>query len=174
MIYDVISTLFILDAAIDGGFGEKTVIQHNAEHKHPEIDFLEYRFDDWKGDELVSSYPCHIVSVSLFASLSRAGVSGLSKQDVLVSKSEQFTQFSPDLILPEFYRLMPVGRVSTIPRYINYAKDFTKPRIWSGHDICLGPRAELIFSYKAIQSVDLSTIPTCRIRSFSVFHDSNY
>jgi|688.fasta_scaffold516868_2 hypothetical protein len=173
MIVDCITTLFIIDPAVEGGFGEQTIVERNPEIEYPEVVSLEYRFDDWNGDEIVNSFPCHLISARLYESLSRAGVSGLAIKDVLISKSEKFDQLSLEVCLPEFYWLAPIGRISSIPRHISYAKDFAKTNIWSGHDVCLGPRAELIFSPMAMKSIDISLIPTGRIRSFSFFQKAS-
>ncbi|MDX1929929.1 MAG: hypothetical protein SFV81_25605, partial [Pirellulaceae bacterium] len=52
--------LFQLEPSVDGGFGERTVLAKTAEGDVPNVQSLEYSFDDWSGDEIVTSFPCHL------------------------------------------------------------------------------------------------------------------
>ena len=51
---------FILEPEIAGGWGERTVADTGI--FPPTVTALHYRFDGWRGDELLESFPCFIVT----------------------------------------------------------------------------------------------------------------
>ena len=100
---------------VSGGFGPNTiVIKPNPDHHdvtYPRVENLEYVFDGWLGDELITSHPVFIVTKSLADALLNSSLTGFMLSAVITYTSDQFDHFHPGVILPKFLRLMPLGRI---------------------------------------------------------------
>jgi hypothetical protein len=98
---------FIIEPEVAGGLGPHTEMDRSV---HPPIvTKLHYVFDGWLGDEILETFPCHIVTRRLADRLSAANMSGVAFSSVEVSVSEEFEDVHPDVSLPEFVRLVPSG-----------------------------------------------------------------
>jgi hypothetical protein len=164
------TTFFLLRPEVAGGWGSETVVVNRTEtrfgaDKFPVVTKLEYVFDDWLGDDLLESFPCFIVTETLADKLQQNALTGLKFSDVLISASELFEDingadgFSK---LPHFVRLEPQGRVAFDSEY--------EVLNWTGDDICLGERAELIVTEKALDVLKQSNINQCDIISLTNTH----
>ncbi|MGA2404873.1 MAG: hypothetical protein ABSG91_24750 [Syntrophobacteraceae bacterium] len=96
-----------LEPEVAGGFGEHTVIDR-ASGKMV-VRKLHYEFDGWLGDELLESTPCFIVSERLARQIERAQLTGISFDDVEVTKSDQFEELYPNRQIPKFIWLKIQG-----------------------------------------------------------------
>jgi hypothetical protein len=157
--------LFILHPEVAGGLGPATVISNRPrlnldEEIVPKVLELEYRFDGWLGDEILESFPCFIVTEALAQTLSSASVLGLHFGHVYVTKSEQFEEMSSSVALPQFRRLIPAGQVDLGTDRVVYA--------WSGHDLCLTSRSELVVTETALDAMRRHQLSNCDIVELKV------
>lgn len=132
--------LLRLSPEVAGGWGPATIVSNRSEiesgkSRVPVVEFLEYRFEGWLGDELLESFPCFIVTEALARDLTTSGMTGFRLGDVEVSVSPHFEETNPGRVVPAFRRLHIDGRV----RQSNGVR-------WSGQDICLTEKAELVVS----------------------------
>lgn len=76
----------------------------------PRVSRLDYEFDGWPDDDLITSFPCYIVSARLKDALASLKPTGCEFATAGVSKSEQFMELYPNRELPEFTWLKVKGR----------------------------------------------------------------
>ena len=100
-------SFFWIEPEVSGQLGPETEIDSTS--YPPKLSYLHYRFDGWFGDDLVQSFPCFLVTERLARALTEAGISGIKIDDALVDKSELFLELNPELVLPAFKWLKPVG-----------------------------------------------------------------
>lgn len=162
-------TLFRLQPEVAGSTGEGTVITNYDALRAGtalvhDVAELEYTFDDWLGDDLLESFPCFIVTEALAASLERAGLSGLELRDVTISVSELWPQLHGDdptgASLPPFRWLTPTGTLQLEPKETAYTA-------WSGHDVNLSQRAQLVVTDRALEVIRQHTIAHCTIEELA-------
>ncbi|MEX2115122.1 MAG: hypothetical protein WD845_18155 [Pirellulales bacterium] len=92
-----------LDPEVAGHFGPGTITDRST---HPPIvRSLHYVFDGWLGDELLTAFPCFIVTKHMQQLIESANPSGCSFEDVTVSKSDLFEELHAGRQLPQFSRL---------------------------------------------------------------------
>ena len=72
------------------------------------VSFLDYSFDGWDGEQIVTHNNLYAVTVPLRDALSAAGLKGISFRRMKATKSSRFAEFSPDpeAELPEFWQLV--------------------------------------------------------------------
>ena len=98
---------FYVEPEVAGGLGENTVMDIGV---HPPlVTKLHYEMDGWLGDVLLESFPCFIVTSLTRRRLQEAQLSGVSFDDVEVTRSSQFDDIYPGRELPEFAWLKPAG-----------------------------------------------------------------
>ncbi|MBK9529896.1 MAG: hypothetical protein IPO41_16640 [Acidobacteria bacterium] len=155
------NTLFLLAPEVAGGFGDKTVIANQERlkqglDKRPDVTHLEYVFEDWLGDELLTSTPCYILTEPLAAKVRMSDLQGFDLSPLEVSTSAVFSQLHPKgLSLPEFVSLRPSGQAIIGPELTVLD--------WSGDDFCLGERGELVISTKCLRILNLGQLKNCEI-----------
>ncbi|RCS56595.1 hypothetical protein [Parvibium lacunae] len=98
---------FLVEPEVAGGLGEKTVMDSSIHP--PKIQSLEYVFDGWSGDVLLTSFPAYIVTSKAREILERFHASGISFAGVDILKSETFNEFFPEKELPEFFWMKVEG-----------------------------------------------------------------
>jgi hypothetical protein len=90
-----------------------------------EFRFVEFVFDSWDGEDLVTAMDVYVASERLRDALERSGLTGARFEDIKVSKSDYFEvgedAYAADL--PQFYRLDFVGLARG-------------PEIWWTSDVC--------------------------------------
>lgn len=96
-----------IEPEVAGGFGERTEL--DAASHPPRVTRLHYQFDGWLGDDIVTNFPCYLVTDRVREAFSGLGVTGCRFADVEVTTSEQFRQLFPDTILPRFSWLLVDG-----------------------------------------------------------------
>lgn len=177
------TTLYMLQPEVDGGWGDKTVVTNFPEVRSGqammhEVAFLEYRFDDWLGDDLLATGPCYIVTDRLARALRAAGLTGARFDVVEVSTSGQWEDWEdhrqqrPERLrtLPPFERLIPTGEA-------RYRMDGTGVS-WSGDDFCLGvcedwsppPSVEQTLSWRSPYDLVVSGRCLELLRQFQLKH----
>ncbi len=96
-----------LEPEVAGGWGESTVADTSS---HPPIiEKFEYQFDGWSGDDLLTSFPCFVVTEHLANDIKTSKLSGFELAPVLVTKSEEFNELYPNTVLPNFEWLKITG-----------------------------------------------------------------
>ncbi|VTU01725.1 Uncharacterized protein OS=Vibrio parahaemolyticus GN=EN05_23100 PE=4 SV=1 [Gemmataceae bacterium] len=95
-----------VEPEVAGGWGERTVADTTTHP--PVIKSLHYQFDDWSGDELVTSFPCFLITARLARHLPE-GLTGFKLAPVEVTKSDVFRELNPRKRLPKFHWLQVVG-----------------------------------------------------------------
>ncbi|BFO64213.1 hypothetical protein [Chryseobacterium sp. KCF3-3] len=91
----------LIEPEVAGSLGDQTQIDNSF--FPPLIKNLHYEFEGWLGDDLVESFPCYIVTERLRKGIESKQLSGISFDQVLVSKSETFLELYPDRELPNFF-----------------------------------------------------------------------
>ena len=102
-------TFYIVKPEVAGCIGSDTVGDRTV--YPPVIEQLQYEFEDWLGDDVVSSVGVWVGTKSLQEALEAIGVTGLSFKPVDVIKAKQFNQWNPGgLKLPQFLWFDIIGK----------------------------------------------------------------
>jgi hypothetical protein len=99
---------FYLEPEVAGGLGEHTVM--NVKVHPPLVSRLHYSFDGWLGGAILTSFPCYIVTIPAQRALSALGATGMTFDQVEVSRSGLFEDMHPGRQLPEFVWLKVNGK----------------------------------------------------------------
>lgn len=96
-----------LEPEVSGGLGEGTQLDSSV---HPPlVKVLHYKFDGWLGDDIVTSFPCFLVTGRLRDKIENCHLTGVLFSDVMVNTSDLFEELHPDTILPKFYWMKVFG-----------------------------------------------------------------
>lgn len=96
-----------LDPEVAGHLGRDTAMDPSS---HPPVVYsLHYEFDGWPADDLVTSFPCFLVTRQMQKVLEGARPSGCSFADLKASTSEEFEELHPGRPLPSFSWLKVSG-----------------------------------------------------------------
>lgn len=145
--------LLRLEPEVPGQIGNNSIITYK-DGRIDEIKFLHFVFDGWLGDDLVTTYPCYLVSEKLEHALASSDRTGFVFEHAEISVSRTYKQLYPDRIIPNFKRLMMQGTV--------LFKD-SEYWEWSGHDICRGNKGGLVVTEKAYELMKQFNINHCEI-----------
>lgn len=97
---------FILEPEVAGGIGKKSkILYENSKIK--EVLFLDYEFEGWLGDDILTTHPCFIISESLCDIIKVSDLKGYQLQKIDISFSDFFLEVHNKKILPNFIRLLP-------------------------------------------------------------------
>ena len=99
---------FFIEPEVAGGLGHHTILDSSTHP--PKIEKLHYTFDGWLGDVLLESFPCYIVTKSVGNKMLQADLTGFSFDKVETSASDEFAEFYPARVLPEFFWLKVTGK----------------------------------------------------------------
>lgn len=91
----------LIEPEVAGSLGDQTQLDNSF--FPPLIKNLHYEFEGWLGDDILESFPCYIVTERLRKGIESEQLSGISFDQVLVSKSETFLELYPDRELPNFF-----------------------------------------------------------------------
>ena len=97
-----------IEPEVAGGLGFETIID-NSFHP-PIIKKLHYEFSGWLGDDILETFPCFIVSEKLMNDIRNNQLTGVSFEDVKVTKSEEFMDLFLSSDLPSFYWMKINGK----------------------------------------------------------------
>ena len=97
---------FILEPEVAGGIGRKSkILYENSKIK--KVTFLDYEFESWLGDDILTTHPCFIISESLYDIIKVSDLKGFHLQKIGISFSNFFLEVYNKKILPNFIRLLP-------------------------------------------------------------------
>jgi hypothetical protein len=98
---------WVLYPEVAGELGENTILDTSV---HPPIvSYFHHLFQGWLGDDLLTVFPCFLVTSALAKALEEAGLVGFSLDDLEVSVSLEFEFLYPGRVLPEFRWLKITG-----------------------------------------------------------------
>lgn len=103
---------YVIDPEVAGQLGPETILIRGA-GKRPQVEFLEYTFDGWLGDDLLQSHPCFIVTQRLADAIFASELTGYRFDRVKVSRSGEFMDMHPNKQLPDFVWLQIIGKAFT-------------------------------------------------------------
>jgi hypothetical protein len=89
-------------------FGPNTIA--DVSRHPPLVTRLNYEFEGWLGDALVTSFPCFILTEEAVGEFNQLGLTGFATAPVEVSKGGQFDELQPGEELPKFAWLQVTGR----------------------------------------------------------------
>jgi len=133
--------MFRLEPEVAGEIGENSIINYER-GMIKEVKFLNYEFTGWLGDELLTSHPCFIVSENIGKDILKSNLKGYKFEDVEISVSDEFKEIYPNRHIPNFKRLIPLGKVVVCDEKITQS---------SGDDFCLEDDVELVVSYSTLE-----------------------
>jgi hypothetical protein len=100
---------YLLEPEVAGDFGDDTIMDHSV--VPPVVTRLQYRFQDWLGDELLESTPVFIVTERLAGLIEQANLTGYRFDEVDTILDEQAEELAGGPIeLPKFRWLQLTGR----------------------------------------------------------------
>lgn len=108
---------YVLKPEVAGGWGNGTIADTSCHP--PKVSLLVYEFESWSEDDLLTTFPCFIVSSRLAAQIEAASLTGFVLAPVAVTKSDLFEELHPDLELPAFMWLKVVGELEKADFAIN-------------------------------------------------------
>ncbi|GIG36259.1 hypothetical protein [Cellulomonas pakistanensis] len=130
-------TSYELEPEVAGGLGPGTEWGPGRR----EITRLDYEFDDWLGDDLVTSTPVTLATARVRDAIVDAGLTGVAFAPVIVSRSDLFAELN-DRELPEWAWLRAVGHAG-------------RDDAWSGR------RGTLTVSDRALALLQQFTLDRC-------------
>lgn len=93
---------YAIQPEVAGGWGEGTKFTR-VPGKPVIVHEFDYEFDDWFGDDILTSVRCYIVTERLAGDIVGAGLTGFVFDQVTISKSGQFEDWYPEgRELPKF------------------------------------------------------------------------
>lgn len=147
-------SLFLLEPEVAGGIGQNTIFSQSKSDDENEVLHLHYEFEGWLGDELLETTPCFIITEELKNTILQSNLNGFEMKDVEVSISEEFSDWHPDLVLPNFYRLVPKGKVTIEGNLYS---------TWTGDDFSVSQKQYLVVSPNALKVLKNHKINNCDI-----------
>lgn len=91
----------LIEPEVAGGLGNQTELDNSV--FPPYIKKLNYEFDGWLCDDILESFPCYIMTESLRKEIESRNLSGIGFDNVLISKSDTFSELYPNKKLPLFF-----------------------------------------------------------------------
>jgi hypothetical protein len=165
-----IRALYHVEPSVDGGFGERTQLvkgdgNFGDELSRTDVSVLAHQFQGWSGDEIVTSFPCYLITQRLLDDLLRTGLTGISHESAIIAVSDEpFTSLTA-IEEQRFVWLKPTGKIDHIPKSLKQSQD---PIKWAGHDFSLTPNAQLVLTERAINAIGYARIRHSIIRAFPV------
>jgi hypothetical protein len=95
------NTFHVLEPEVAGDLGQASVLDYSTQP--PTVLKLQYEFNVWLGDDLLTSHPCFIVTRRLRTALDKLAGTGYRFDDVEITTAEGFDEISPHTELPHFY-----------------------------------------------------------------------
>jgi hypothetical protein len=133
---------YILKPEVAGGWGAGTIADTSC---HPPfVSKLIYEFEGWSGDDLLTSFPCFIVTKQLADSIQSSSLNGYELAPVQVTKSGVFVELYPSRELPEFWWLKVNGVVGR-------------------NDFAINDHHRLVVSDTAFKLLSASNIAQCEV-----------
>jgi hypothetical protein len=93
---------------VAGGFGRDTIL--DASTHPPRVERLHYELQGWLGDDILTTFPCHIVTDRLRRALEVLRPTGCEFADVKVTRSSTFHDIYGAREVPPFWWLKITGQ----------------------------------------------------------------
>ena len=117
-----------IEPEVAGGLGKETLIDNSV---HPPIvKMLHFEFEGWLEDDILETFPCYIVTESLKNKIEEEELTGITFDNLFVTKSLNFFELYPNKQLPRFYWAIING-------------------VYAKHDFFLGTDNRLVISESA-------------------------
>jgi hypothetical protein len=91
----------LIEPEVAGGLGAQTKLRTDTHP--PVVELLHYEFSGWSGDDLLTTFPCYIVTERLKENIETNGLTGINFDNVIITKSGDFQEINPNIKLPTFY-----------------------------------------------------------------------
>ncbi len=98
---------FIVEPEVPRQLGDNTVMDRGGPSLG--VSYLEYAFDGWLGDELITAHPAFAATRSLADKFEAAGLSRFSLRDMETLRTDEFLAFFQHRELPQFVELVISG-----------------------------------------------------------------
>jgi hypothetical protein len=99
---------YVLDPEVAGELGKNTVMDVSV---HPPlVSNLHYELDAWLGDDLIQSFPCHLVTDRLKNTIENTSLTGVSFAPFEFELSANFKELHPSEEVPGFAWLKIFGK----------------------------------------------------------------
>ncbi len=140
----VVAPFFRLQPEVPGGLGERSVLDTSVHP--PAVHWLHFEFVGWDGDDLVTSFPCFLVSTRLGTAMSDERLAEFELVEVEVTVDEQFQELFPQTVmsLPTWLWLKPHGEP------------------WAS-DLWIDDRADLYVSARALRVIRHFSLRQCEV-----------
>jgi hypothetical protein len=140
----VVQPFYRLQPEVPGGFGERSVLDTSV--YPPTVHRLHFEFMGWDGDDLVTSFPCFLVTRSLGRAMLDERLAEFELAEVEVTVDEQFQEVFPEttMLLPAWSWLKPSGEP------------------WAS-DLWIDERADLYVSARALTVIRRFSVAHCEI-----------
>lgn len=93
-----------LEPEVAGGIGKMSELLYK-DGMIDRVKFLHYEFYGWLGDELLTTYPCFIVTESLMDDIIFSGLKGVEFKNIRMSFSEEFDSAYEKTTIPPFMEI---------------------------------------------------------------------
>ncbi len=136
-----------IEPEVAGGWGGNTKADTSC---HPPIvEVLNYEFEGWLGDSILTSFPCYIVTKDLANTIKQGNLSGYEIGDCESTKSETFLELYPNKELPEFVWLKITG-------------------VAGSDDFGISDQHRLVVSEQALSTLQAHELNDCEIERYNV------
>jgi hypothetical protein len=102
---------YVVRPEVPGQLGDETVLHRSGDRL--QVARLEYVFDGWLGDELITSHPAFAATRALADKLIASRLTGFEMRAMEVSRSDEFRELYPSRQLPEFVEIVVTGTAGT-------------------------------------------------------------
>jgi len=98
---------FHVEPEVSGGFGEGSILDSSTHP--PVVSKLHYEFYGWFDNDIVTSFPCYIVTIRLMDKIKVENLTGVIFDEVQISQSYEYNELFPNKTLPEFKWMKIIG-----------------------------------------------------------------
>lgn len=141
-------TYYALRPDIAGQHGEHSVLDTSVHP--PRVSHLHVEIDNWAGDDLIKTFPAHLVTEQLGKGLSEAGLRAFELRDVELVIAPEGEEIARELNLPSFPNFQWLDVTGTAGQ----------------DDIGITARARLVVSERALDLLHEHRIGRCDIEEY--------
>jgi hypothetical protein len=114
---------FRIEPEVAGGIGKNSKISYE-DGKIREVIYLDYEFQGWLGDDILTTHPCFLVSKPLSEAIKNNLLCGYKFENISISISEEFKELHTNCIIPDFVRIIPNNSVDDTTLFNVLENDF--------------------------------------------------
>ena len=104
--------MYLLEPEVSGGIGNNSILEYENGRIKKAV-HLDYEFEGWLGDDLITTSPFFIITESLAEEFQANDISGYDFEDLEISFCDYFMEMFPNNVLPNFKILVGLGIVET-------------------------------------------------------------